>query len=166
MNPQQTQDRIFQPVLNLAEIVVQSTARLINLQAAAARALLQTQMRSSALRGAPDLSHVFASDTMREISELFTAGAEESMKLMRQTNETIGQLQKELSDAFMLQTEQWSEQIRKNVQDIEQRTQQAVLQVREVTQRERKAARETAEQSETALQGSGVEARARGRRGG
>ena len=164
MNPQPSQSRPI-PAFDVAEIVIRSTARLLDLQAAAAQALLQMQTRSAALLGGADPSKIFASDNVRQMSELYTASAEQGLNLIRQTNETLAHLQRDLSDAFARQTEQLTEQVRRSVQDIEQRTQHAVLQVREMSQQTSREAGEAAATPAAALQGSGAEERARVKRG-
>jgi gas vesicle protein len=176
MNDSQPQARRQQAAENLAEVLVQGTARLIDLQTAAAQALLRMQSRNAALFGIPDWSHFFGSDQTRHFSELCNAGAEQALKLMRQTNETLNQLQAEVNETLTRQAQQLTEQIRTSLQEIEQRTQQAVQQVREASQKTAQQVRDASEQAaqqardasgqvQSALQGSGgTEERVRGKR--
>ena len=127
MDPQQTQTRISLPAENLAEVILQVTARLIDLQSTAAQALRRMQSRNAALYGAPDLSHGFSDDGRRQLTELFNAGAQQALKLMRQTKDTLSQLQSRVNGVLAQQTEQLTEQLRKSVREFEQHTQQAVV---------------------------------------
>jgi gas vesicle protein len=177
MDPQQTQTRTSLPAENLAEAILQGTARLIDLQTAAAQALLRMQSRNAALFGAPDWSRVFTDDNRRQLSELFSAGAQQALNLMRQTNETLSQLQSKVNVLLAQQTEQFTEQIRTGVRELEQRTGQAVEQVREASQQTAQQALAKAEQTpqqvragsehaQPSLQGSGAEERSRSKRPG
>jgi gas vesicle protein len=147
MNDTQPQARRQQAAENLAEVLVQGTARLIDLQTAAAQALLRMQSRNAALFGIPDWSHFFGSDQTRHFSELCNAGAEQALKLMRQTNETLNQLQAEVNETLTRQAQQLTEQIRTSLQEIEQRTEQAVQQVREASQKTAQQVRDASEQA-------------------
>ena len=177
MDPQQTQTRISLPAENLAEVILQGTARLIDLQTTAAQSLLRMQSRHAALFGAPDLSHVFSDDNRRQLTELFNAGAQQALKLMRQTNDTLSQLQSRVNGVLAQQTEQLTEQLRTSVREFEQHTQQAVEQAGEVSQQTAQQVPATADESpqqaragsgqaQTSLQGSGAEERRRSKRPG
>ncbi|HEV7393436.1 MAG TPA: hypothetical protein VGO08_17490 [Burkholderiales bacterium] len=177
MDPQQTQTRMSLPAENLAEVILQGTARLIDLQTAAAQALLRMQSRNAALFGAPDLSHVFSDDNRRQLTQLFNAGAQQALNLMRQTNETLSQLQSKLNGVLAQQTEQLTEQLRTSVREFEQHTRQAVEQAREASQQTAQQVLAKAEESpqqvragsrqaQTSLQGSGAEERRRSKRPG
>ena len=175
MTESQPQARRQQAAENLAEVLVHGTARLIDLQTAAAQALLRMQSRNAALFGIPDWSHFFGNDQTRHFSELCNAGAEQALKLLRQTNENLNQLQAEVNETFTRQAQQLTEQIRTSLQEIEQRTQQAVQQVREASEKSaqqvRDASHQAAQQARDAsgqaqaLQGSGgTDERVRGKR--
>jgi vacuolar-type H+-ATPase subunit H len=175
MNDPQPQTRRHQAAENLAEVLVQGTARIIDLQTAAAQALLRIQCRNVALFGVPDWSQFFGGDNSRQFSEFCNASAEQALKLMRQTNDTLNQLQTEVNETLTRQAQQLAEQIRTSLQEIEQRTQQAVQQVREASQKTAQPVRDASEQTaqqargaseeaQAALQGSGAEERARGKR--
>jgi gas vesicle protein len=177
MDPQQTQTRMSLPAENLAEVILQGTARLIDLQTAAAQALLRMQSRNAALFGAPDLSRVFSDDNRRQLTQLFNAGAQQALNLMRQTNETLSQLQSKVNGVLAQQTEQLTEQLRTSVREFEQHTRQAVEQAREASQQTAQQVLAKAEESpqqvragsgqaQTSLQGSGAEERRRSKRPG
>jgi hypothetical protein len=183
MNETQPQSRRNQATENLAEVVLQSTARLLELQATTAQALLRMHSRNAALFGVPDLSQVFGGEPAKQFADLCNTGTNQALKLMRQTNDALCQLQAEVSDLLARQTKLLTEQVRTSLQEIEERSEQAVLQVRDITQKTAQQAshtaqqaieasqqtaqhaREAVEQASAALQGSGAEERSRSKRG-
>src|SRR5688572_25822976 len=100
MDPQQSHPRPLQPVENLAEILVQATSRLIDLQTSAVQALLRMQSRNAALLGAPDWSRLFENQNAQQVSEMFSAGAEQALNLMRETHRTLYELQGRVNEVF------------------------------------------------------------------
>jgi hypothetical protein len=160
MNEYETQNR-GQQTVNIAEIVLQQSARLLETQAAAARAVMRTQARSFAALGGPDWSSLYTQENERQFSEFLKTSTEQAVSLMRQTNETVRQFQQIFNQLVSEQTNQLTAQIRTSAEEIGQRTQQVQQQVREASQQTAQQARTAAEQ---ALQGSGAEERARGKR--
>ena len=163
MDPQQSHPRPLQPVENLAEILVQATSRLIDLQTSAIQALLRMQSRNAALLGAPDWSRLFDDQNAQQVSELFSAGAEQALNVMRETHRTLYELQGRVNDVFAHQARQLTDQLRAALSET-QENREAVLQVREITQKSREEVRETAESAKSVLQGSPAEERARAKR--
>ena len=160
MNELETQQR-GQQTVNLAEIFLQQSARLLETQAAAARAVMRTQARSFAALGAPDWSSLYTQETERRFSELLKTSTEQAVNIMRQTHETVRQLQEVLGQLVNQQTSQLTAQLRTSAQEIGQRTQDVQQQVLEASQQTVQQARSAAEQ---ALQGSGADERARNKR--
>jgi hypothetical protein len=160
MNEYETQNR-GQQTVNLAEIFLQQSARLLETQAAAARAVMRSQARSFAALGAPDWSSLYTQENERQFSEFLKTSTDQALTLMRQTNETVRQLQQVFNQLVSQQTSQLTQQIRTSAEEIGQRTQDVQQQVREAAQQTPQQARTAAEQ---ALQGSGAEERARSKR--
>src|SRR5262245_53603452 len=69
----ETRTRNQQQIANLSDIFVQGMARMVDLQTAATRVLLQSQWRSAAIFGAPDWSRAVNWPT-EHYAQLFTAG--------------------------------------------------------------------------------------------
>jgi len=147
-----------QQTVNLAEIFLQQSARLLETQAAAARTVMRTQARSLAAFGGPDISCLYAHDDERQFSDLLKTSADHAVSLMRQTNETVRQFQQIFNQLVRQQTTQLTEQIRTSADEIRQRTQEVQQLVREATQQTAQQFRGATEQ---ALQGSGADERAR-----
>jgi division protein CdvB (Snf7/Vps24/ESCRT-III family) len=142
-----------QQTINLAEIFLQQSARLLETQAAAARAVMRTQARSFAALGGPDLSALYAEENERRFSELLKTSTDQAVTFMRQTNETVRQFQQVLNQLVSQQTTQLTQHLRTAAEDIGQRTQQVEQQLREASTQTPQQARNAAEQ---ALQGSGA----------
>jgi hypothetical protein len=160
MNEFETQNRGQQQV-NLAEIFLQQSARLLETQAAAARAVMRTQARSFAALGAPDWSSLYTQENERRFSDFLKTSTEQAVNFMRQTNEAVRQFQEVLNQLVNQQTSQLTAQLRTSAEEIGQRTQDVQQQVLEASQQTVQQARSAAEQ---ALQGSGAEERTRSKR--
>ena len=148
-----------QQTVNLAEIFLQQSARLLETQTAAARTVMRTQARSLAAFGAPDVSSLYAHEDERQFSDLLKTSADHVVSLMRQTNETVRQFQEVFNQIVRQQTTQLTEQMRASADEIKQRTQEVQQLVREASQQ---AAQQFRSSSEQGLQGSsGADERAR-----
>jgi hypothetical protein len=147
-----------QQTINLAEIFLQESARLLENQAAAARAIMRTQARSFAAFGAPDWSSLYTQETERQFSEFLRTSTDQAVSIMRRTNERVRQFQQALNQIMSQQTSQVTAQIRTNAEEIGQGTQQVQQQLREAAQQTPQQARSAVEE---AWQGSGAEERAR-----
>src|SRR2546423_6424142 len=111
MNEYEAQNR-GQQTVNIAEIVLQQSARLLETQAAAARAVMRTQARSFAALGGPDWSSLYTQENERQFSEFLKTSTEQAVSLMRQTNETVRQFQQIFNQLVSEQTNQLTAQIR------------------------------------------------------
>src|SRR5262245_2488242 len=100
-----TTSRGQQHVTNLAEIFLQGAVRLVDSQTTAARVLLQTHGRSAALFGAPDWTPTVTRQG-EQLTQLISAGAEETLKIMRQANDTVSEMQQQLGQLMQDQTAQ------------------------------------------------------------
>ncbi|HET9663927.1 MAG TPA: hypothetical protein VFP00_06845, partial [Burkholderiales bacterium] len=78
-----TQERQQQHAANLADIMVQGAARIVELQTSTARVLLRAQGRSAAMFGAPDWTEILGRNGAEHFSELFVTGAQQALNLMR-----------------------------------------------------------------------------------
>jgi hypothetical protein len=118
-----------QQALNLTELFVRSTARMLDLQLAAARAMLQTQGRSAAMLGAPDWSAAFNGRGEEQLSQLFQASADQSVRFLRTANETMQQVQQQLGELVEQQTQQITEQMRRSVDELMRRSREGMEQM-------------------------------------
>jgi len=94
--------------INLAEIMVQGSARMFELQAAAARTFYQYQAKSAAMLGAPDWSQLFKGNGN---TRFFESTAEDVLNYMRQTSETIAEIQSDMCHLVEEQTAELSDQL-------------------------------------------------------
>ena len=130
---------------NIADIMVQGAARLVELQASTARALLRAQGRSAALFGAPDWTQMLGRAGADNLSELFITGAQQALNLMRHTNETLSLVQQQVGQLVEQQTAEVAQQMRQGVEEVSQRTEQTLDQMRQTTQQ---AAQQAAQQAQ------------------
>jgi gas vesicle protein len=142
---------------NLAEVFVQGMARIVDIQTAAARVLLQTQGRSAAMFGAPDWTQAFNRQG-EQFTQLFTTGAEQTLKIIRQTNETVSEVQEQVGHLLEQQTAQVTEQMRNGLEQVSRRSEQTLEEMRHAT---RQVAREA---QRAGTNGNGLR-HSRGRRG-
>src|SRR5262245_6925687 len=92
-----------QSAISFADIYMRGAMRIADLQMSAMRVLLQTQGRRARMLGAPDWSHAFNGPS-EQLSQLFNSGAEQALGLMRQTNETISEVNQQLGKVMQQQT--------------------------------------------------------------
>lgn len=157
---QRTQDRM-QHAANIADIMVQGAARIVELQASTARVLLRAQGRSAAMFGAPDWSEALGRNGTDHFSQLFAAGAQQALNVFRHTTETLSLVQQQVGQLVEQQTAEVAEQLRQGVEEVSRRTEETLDQLRQTTQ-------QAAEEAEYAAAhgGNGEEQQPRrGRRG-
>ena len=118
---QRTQERA-QQAANIADIMVQGAARIVELQTSTARVLLRAQGRSAALFGAPDWTQMLGRNGSEHISELFVTGAQQALNLMRHTNQTLTLLQQQMGQLVEQQTAEVAEEMRHGVEEVSRRT--------------------------------------------
>ena len=151
-----TTSRNQQQINNLTEIFVQGVARIVDIQTAAARVFLQTQGRGAAMFGAPDWTQAFNRQG-EQVTQLFTTGAEQALKIIRHTSETVSEVQEQVGQLLEQQTAQVAEQMRSGLEEVSRRSEQTLDEMRHAT---RQVARET---QRAATNGNGLR-RGRSRR--
>ena len=122
-----------QSAANVADIYVRGALRIADMQASAARVLLQTQARTARMFGAPDWSNAF-NGPGEQLSQWFNTGTEQALSLMRQTNETISEVNQQLSRIVQRQTVQLAEEMRQGLEAVNRRAQDSLHELRETTE--------------------------------
>jgi len=130
---QRTQERM-QHAANIADIMVQGAARIVELQASTARVLLRAQGRSAAMFGAPDWTDALGRTGTDHLSELFAAGAQQALNVFRHTTETLSLVQQQVGQLVEQQTAEVAEQLRQGVEEVSRRTEETLDQLRQTTQ--------------------------------
>ena len=143
MNEFRTDDRARQTVA-VAEIFLKQSARLLEAQAAAARAVMRTQARSIAALGGPDWSSIYTEENEHQFSQFLKTSTDQAVSLVRQTNEAMLQCQEAFRELLTQRTNQLTEQVRSSAEQTAQRTQEVEQQLREAAQQTPKATREAA----------------------
>ncbi|HET7598520.1 MAG TPA: hypothetical protein VFK15_16445 [Burkholderiales bacterium] len=154
---QRTQERA-QQAANLADIMVQGAARIVELQTSTARVLLRAQGRSAAFFGAPDWTQLLGRNGTEHISELFMTGAQQALNLMRHTNQTLTLLQQQMGQLVEQQTAEVAQEMRHGVEEVSRRTEETLDQLRQTTQ-------QAAEEAQQWTEEGGEEASEQPRRG-
>jgi hypothetical protein len=149
MQEYQAHNRGEQTAVNLAEIFLQQSARLIETQAAAASAVIRTQARSFAAFGGPDWSSFYSEENQRQFSELLKTSTEQAVSFIRQTNDTMLQFQDAITRALNRQTDQLTTQMRKSMEEIGARAEQGIDKTRMTAQQ----AAEAVQQAASGLEG-------------
>ena len=126
-------DKAQHHVTNLAEIFFQGAIRMVDIQTTAARVLLQTQGRSAAMFGAPDWTPAVTRQGER-FTQLLEVGAEETLKIMRQANETVSEMQQQVGQLIQQRTAQVADEVRNGVEEVTRRTEEGLEQLRHTTQ--------------------------------
>ena len=139
----------------LPEILVHGTARLLEVQALAVRTFLRLHGQYAALWGAPDWSELLNRTDERQLSEIVRTSAEHAVNAVRQTNETLDELQRALTDLCVQQTRSVGEQMRAAIAESSAIAQRSAQQLQGTSARAAEQVAQTTERiSETALQGS------------
>ncbi len=105
-----------QQAMNFAEIFLQGTARVMDIQLAAVRTFLQYQAKGATLLGVPNCSKIFEAGE-NGMSRLFEASAEKTLSYMRQANETFAEVQSNLGQAIEQQVQEVSAQLQKGLEE-------------------------------------------------
>lgn len=143
-----TQERQRQHAANLADIMVQGAARIVELQTSTARVLLRAQGRSAAMFGAPDWTEMLGRNGTEHFSELFVTGAQQALNLMRHTNQTLSLVQQQVGQLVEQQTAQVAEQMRQGVEEVSRRTEETLEQLRHTTEQAAEEAQRAGEEGE------------------
>jgi gas vesicle protein len=138
----QSQGAQQQHGVNFAEIFWKSTARILDIQTAAARALMQTQSRSAAMFGAPDWSELFNGRTGEQLSNFLNTSADQAANYIRQTNDTLREVQHQFGQLVEQQTQQLTEQMRQGMEELGRRGQQGIQEMRRATEQAMHEARQ------------------------
>jgi hypothetical protein len=130
----------------LAEIFLHQSTRMLQIQASAARALLRTHARTYAALGGPDWSPLFGAENERRFDDLLRTTTEQTLSLLRQTNQSVSELQQSINGLIARQADQFTSQLRGDIQQIGQKVEQSASEVRR-----------TAQQASEALQQASLE---------
>lgn len=105
-----------QQAMNFAEIFLQGTARVMDIQLAAVRTFWQYQAKGATLFGVPNCSKIFDAGE-NGMSRLFEASAEKTLSYMRQANETFADMQSNLGQAIEQQVQEVSAQLQTGLEE-------------------------------------------------
>ena len=134
MESRSSQSRSQQSTFNIADLFLQGAMRIMDMQASAARVLLQTQGRSARMFGAPDWTYPLNGPS-EQVSQLFAAGTEQAMHLARRTSETISEVQQQFGQLVEQQTAQLAEEMRQGMEEVSRRAEKSLQDLRQTTER-------------------------------
>jgi hypothetical protein len=136
--------------VTIAEAMMQGAARLLEIQTTAARTLWENQSRTVSAFGAPGLSSMLEPHT--SFKDFFDTSAQQAAAFMRQTNDTLTQVQRELSQLVEAQTNWMTEQMRKNMDEFTRRTGENLEHWREASRQVADEAERTAQSGQQIVQ--------------
>ena len=142
------QDTGAKHAINLAEILLQGTARILDIQAAGTKTFLQYQAKGAAMFGAPDWSELFK----RSNGRFFETTADQALNYVRQTSEAISAIQTDMVHLIEEQTEELSQQVQQGLREAGERIQEGVEEGRRMTQEATKETRRGLREAEEAVE--------------
>jgi len=129
----------------MTEIALRGTALLWDLQADTARSLLEMQANGATLFGAPDITPVFHVGNGRT-KGMFSMTLEQALSSLRQINDTVSEVQWQLTRAAEQQTAGIADRIQQSIEELGRRSQEGLQEIRRLADEEvaefRQAARE------------------------
>lgn len=121
--------------INLVEIAMRGAANLLDIQMAATRQMMQWQARTATMIGAPDCSHLFSTPD-GAAQRVFRDSAEQMLNLVRQSTDTLNEINRSLGDAIQQQTVRISEDAKKSVQELSKQAEQGMQEFRQTAERQ------------------------------
>lgn len=113
---------VGQPMQQITEVAIRSTALIADLQIEAMRTLWQAQSRGAAMFGAPDVSTMFGIDDER-VRRPFSTGAEQLITTVRRATETFTAVTRDVSRLAEQQTTGLGERVRREMESFTQQAQ-------------------------------------------
>src|SRR5688500_15000807 len=89
-----------------------SATHIVCVQASVARAFLRSYGRGFAAFGGPDWSALYGPEGERQFDDLLRMSTEQTLNILRQTNQSLFELQQATNQLIVRQTEQLTGQIR------------------------------------------------------
>ncbi len=163
MESRSSQGKSQQSTFNLADLFVQGAMRIVDMQASAARVLLQTQGRSARLFGGPDWTHTLNGPS-EQVSQLISAGTEQAMSLARHTSETISEVQQQFGQLVEQQTAQLAQEMRHGMEEVSRRAEKSLKDLRQNTEHAASEVRRASARARRAENGGGAPQQPRRRR--
>lgn len=130
----------------MTEIALRGTALLWDLQADTARSLLEMQANGATLFGAPDLTQVFHMGNGRS-KGMFSMTVEQALNSLRQINDTVTEVQWQLTRVAEQQTVGIADRIQQSIEELGRRSQKGLQEIRRLAEEEVGEFRQTAQQA-------------------
>lgn len=129
---------------SLSIIAMRGFSQLYDMQAAAARLMLQAQARAATAFGLPDYSDLFrvADDRARRV---FSSSTEQFLETAEQTNQTLREVQREMGRLVEYQTVNAAENFQQGLQELEAQAEENLTQLREFAHQQAEQAMQAAD---------------------
>lgn len=118
------------PAINISAIAMRGFGQFYDLQAAAARMVLQSQARAATAFGLPDYSHLFQVGDDRT-KRAFSTTTEQLLNTAEQTKETIQEVQREVGRLMEFQAVSATENWQQALQELGSQAEENLNQLRE-----------------------------------
>ena len=130
----------------MTEIALRGTALLWDIQADTARRLFEIQANSAMLFGVPDFTHIFRVGNGRNRG-LFSTTIDQTLNSLRQINDTVTEVQWQLSRVAEQQTAGIADRFEQGIQEVSRRSQQGLEEIRRLAEEEADEVEQTAREA-------------------
>jgi len=130
----------------MTEIALRGTALLWDIHADTARRLFEIQANSAMLFGVPDFTHIFRVGNGRNRG-LFSTTIDQALNSLRQINDTVTEVQCQLSRVAEQQTAGIADRFEQGIQEVSRRSQQGLEEIRRLAEEEADEAEQTAREA-------------------
>lgn len=120
--------------INIMELSLRGTNALFDIHLTALRGLWQIQAQSISAFSALDYSDLFRAADIGT-KRVMSSSSEQLISSARQVSDTVNQLQRQFSRVMEQGTLRLSEDVRRNIQEFNQRSQESLDEVRNIVQR-------------------------------
>ena len=149
----------------MTEIALRGTALLWDLQADTARSLLEMQANGATLFGAPDITQAFHVGNGRS-KGMFSMSVEQALNSLRQINDTVSEVQWQLTRVAEQQTAGIADRIQQSIEELGRRSQEGLQEIRRLAEEEVGEFRQAAREATNGANGTRRQRRSRSARGG
>lgn len=132
------------PAVNISAIAMRGFGQFYDLQAAAARMILQSQARAASAFGLPDYSHLFRF-TDERTKRAFSSTTEQLLSTAEQTKGTLQDVQREVGKLMEFQAVTAAENWQQGLQELSAQAEEHMNQLKEITRQQAEQARQAAE---------------------
>lgn len=134
----------FSPTVNISAIAMRGFGQFYDLQASAARMILQSQARAASAFGLPDYSHLFQFSDERT-KRAFSSTREQLLNTAQQTKGTLQEVQREVGKLIEIQAVSVAENWQQSLQELSAQAEEHMNQLKELARQQAEQAKQATE---------------------